>query len=109
MEGLEEFDCIACTNNACKTDSKHPALHNAVNTKDPSLEEIGDPANLNQYLLNSGATQHMAPCKEDLFGAVEGQNLVLYQKYDLTIFGSTKMPRQQPFSREILADNTRDG
>jgi hypothetical protein len=43
--------------------------------KDPSLDEIGDPANLNNYLPDSGATQHMTPRREDLYDAVEGQNL----------------------------------
>jgi len=38
--------------------------------KDPSVAEIGDPSNLNNYLPDSGATQHMTP-----LDVVEGQNL----------------------------------
>jgi hypothetical protein len=53
----------------------HLVLSNAVHIKDPSLEEIGAPANLNNYLPDSGATQLLTPCREDLFDAVEGQNL----------------------------------
>jgi hypothetical protein len=33
-----------------------------VHKKDPSLAEIGHPGNLANYLPDSGATQHMAPC-----------------------------------------------
>jgi len=75
MDGLEEFDWIACTNNACNTARLPPALSNAVKVRDPSLDEIGDPANLNNYLPDSGATQHMTPRREDLYDAVEGQSL----------------------------------
>jgi hypothetical protein len=75
VEGLEEFDWIACTKSTCKTDCMHLVLSNAVHIKDPSLEEIGDPANLNNYLPDSGAIQVMTPHREDLFDAVEGQNL----------------------------------
>jgi len=74
MGELEKFVWIACTHNALETDSK-PALSHAVHIKDPSLDEIGAPANLNNYLPDSGATQHMTPRKEDLYDAVEGQNL----------------------------------
>jgi len=48
---------------------------NAVRKKDPSIAEIGDPCNLNNYLPDSGATQHMTPRLADLVDAVEGQNL----------------------------------
>jgi len=75
MEDLEEFDWIACNNNACKSTSLPPALSHAVKIRDPSLDEIGDPANLTNYLPDSGATQHMTPHREDLYEAVEGQNL----------------------------------
>jgi len=74
MEDLEEFDWIACTNNALQTSSQ-PGFSYAVTVHDPSLEDIENPANLNNYLPDSGATQHMAPCQEDLYDAVEGQNL----------------------------------
>jgi hypothetical protein len=74
-DGLEEFEWIACTSNVNKMDDMPLALSYAVNIKDPSVEEIGDPTNLNNYLPDSGATQHMTPRKENLFDAVEGQNL----------------------------------
>ncbi len=48
---------------------------NAVRKKDPSIAEIGDPCNLNNYLPDSGATQHMTPHLADLVDAVKGQNL----------------------------------
>jgi len=48
---------------------------NAVRKKDPSIAEIGDPSNLDNYLPDSGATQHMTPRLADLVDAVEGQNL----------------------------------
>jgi hypothetical protein len=60
--------------NALQTSSQ-PGFSYAVTVHDPSLEDIGDPANLNNYLPDSGATQHMTPCREDLYDAVEGQNL----------------------------------
>jgi hypothetical protein len=43
--------------------------------KDPTIEEIGDPSNLQNYLPDSGATQHMTPHLSDLIDMVEGQNL----------------------------------
>jgi hypothetical protein len=43
--------------------------------KDPSIEEIGDPCDLGNFLPDSRATQHMIPCQADLFYVVEGQNL----------------------------------
>jgi hypothetical protein len=46
-----------------------------IRTSDPSVEEIGVPCNLNNYLPDSGATQHMTPRLVDLFDLVEGQNL----------------------------------
>ena len=46
-----------------------------IQTRDPSVEEIGDPSNLINYLPDSGATQHMTPHSADLFDMVEGQNL----------------------------------
>ena len=47
----------------------------ALRKKDPSLEDIGDPCDLSNYLPDSGATQHMTPRRADLFDVVEGQNL----------------------------------
>ena len=46
-----------------------------VRKRDPTAEEIGDPSDLNNYLPDSGATQHMTPRLADLVEAVEGQNL----------------------------------
>jgi hypothetical protein len=37
------------------------SMANAIKRKDPSIAEIGDPRNLQNYLLDSGATQHMTP------------------------------------------------
>jgi hypothetical protein len=47
----------------------------AVGKKDPTIEDIGDPCDLGNFLPDSGATQHMTPCRADLFDVVEGQNL----------------------------------
>jgi transposase InsO family protein len=47
----------------------------AIRKKDPTLAEIGTPANLSNYIPDSGATQHMTPRRDDLFDEVEGQNL----------------------------------
>jgi len=47
----------------------------AIRKQDPSIYEIGDPTDLNNYLPDSGATQHMTPRLADLVDAVEGQNL----------------------------------
>jgi hypothetical protein len=47
----------------------------AVRHQDPSITELGDPCNLNNYLPDSGATQHMTPRSADLINVVEGQNL----------------------------------
>jgi transposase InsO family protein len=46
-----------------------------IKRKDPSINDIGDPCNLNNYLPDSGATQHMTPRLEDLIDVVEGQKL----------------------------------
>jgi len=48
---------------------------NIVRKKDPTIVEIGDLRDLNNYLPDSGATQHMTPRLADLVDAVEGQNL----------------------------------
>lgn len=42
---------------------------------DPSIESIGDPPNLNNFLPDSGATQHMTPCLANLQDVVGGQIL----------------------------------
>jgi transposase InsO family protein len=47
----------------------------AIRRADPPISEIGDPCNLNNYLPDSGATQHMTPRSADLINVVEGQNL----------------------------------
>jgi transposase InsO family protein len=54
-----------------------PTLNSAfaVRKKDPSIEQIGDPRDLANFLPDSGATQHMTPHQADLFDVVEGQNL----------------------------------
>jgi hypothetical protein len=46
-----------------------------IKRKDPTISEIGDPQNLNNYLPDSGATQHMTPRLKDLVDVVEGQKL----------------------------------
>jgi hypothetical protein len=51
------------------------AFTHAVRKKDPSIEDIGDPCDLGNFLPDSGATQHMTPCRADLFNVVEGHNL----------------------------------
>jgi len=48
---------------------------NVIRKKDPTISDIGDPADLNNYLPDSGATQHMTPHLADLTDTVEGQNL----------------------------------
>jgi translation initiation factor IF-1 len=48
---------------------------NVIRKKDPIISDIGDPADLNNYLPDSGATQHMTPRLADLTDMVEGQNL----------------------------------
>lgn len=35
-------------------------------TKDPTIDNIGEPRNLNNYVLDYGTTQHMSPRLEDL-------------------------------------------
>jgi translation initiation factor IF-1 len=48
---------------------------NVIRKRDPLISEIGNPADLNNYLPDSGATQHMTPHLADLTDTVEGQNL----------------------------------
>lgn len=42
---------------------------------DPTLEVLGDPTDLSNYLPDSGATQHITPRLADLFDVVGGQKL----------------------------------
>jgi hypothetical protein len=44
-------------------------------SKDPTIDVLGDPSYLNNYLPDSGATQHMTPRLADLVDVVEGQRL----------------------------------
>jgi len=48
---------------------------NAVKRKDPMIDQIGDPRNLQNYFLDSGATQHMMPQLADLEDVMEGKHL----------------------------------
>ncbi len=59
---------------AIASDSKSSSA-NMVRRKDPSQDEIGDPRDLQNYLLDSGATQHMTPRLDDLEDVVEGKKL----------------------------------
>jgi hypothetical protein len=58
-----------------KVDPKGKSHTSMRKLKDPSVAEIGDPSNLNNYLPDSGATQHMTPHLADSVDVVEGQNL----------------------------------
>jgi hypothetical protein len=51
------------------------ASASAVCRTDPSIQDTGDPCDLNNYLPDSGATQHMTPRLMDLINVVEGQHL----------------------------------
>ncbi len=51
------------------------ASASTIRRTDPSIQEIGDPCDLNNYLPDSGATQHMTPRLMDLINMVEGQRL----------------------------------
>jgi len=51
------------------------AKANVVKHKDPGLDELGDPRDLHNYLLDSGATQHMTPHLADLEDVVKGRKL----------------------------------
>jgi hypothetical protein len=57
-----------------KSNAKGQLQVSAPKAKDPSIAEIGDPSNLNNYLPDSGATQHMTPRLAGLVDTVEGQN-----------------------------------
>jgi len=56
-----------------KSKNKENGNIKILKIKDPSIETIGDPSNLNNYLPDSGATQHMTPHLADLIDMVEGQ------------------------------------
>lgn len=44
-----------------------------IRKQDPTITKIGDPADLNNYLPDSGATQHMTPHLADLHDTVENK------------------------------------
>jgi hypothetical protein len=45
---------------------------NSVHKKDPSVDIIGDPCDLANFLPDSRATQHMTLCRADIFDMVQG-------------------------------------
>ena len=47
------------------------AKANAAQVNDPALEDIGDPSNLANYLLDSGAISHMTPRLANLYETEE--------------------------------------
>ncbi len=51
------------------------ASASAIRRTDPSIQDVGNPCDLNNYLPDSGATQHMTPRLMDLTNVVEGQGL----------------------------------
>jgi hypothetical protein len=51
------------------------AQTNLMRSPDPTVDVVGDPSNLNNYLPDSGATQHMTPHFDDLQEVVGGQKL----------------------------------
>ncbi len=51
------------------------ASASAIRRTEPSIQDIGDLCDLNNYLPDSGATQHMTPRLMDLTNVVEGQRL----------------------------------
>ncbi len=57
--------------------SKHSiaTAHKAIRRDDPNIATLGDPRDLNNYLPDSGATQHMTPRLADLLDVVGGQKL----------------------------------
>jgi len=66
------YDWIAC---GYQVASGTVQQCNRVQATSPSIEELGDPSNVNNYLPDSGATQHMTPRQANLYDAVEGQKL----------------------------------
>jgi len=74
LEEVDRYDWFAYTYNACKVESEK-SLCFSVRVEDASLDEIGDPANLNNYLPDSSATQYMTPKQADWYDAIEGPNL----------------------------------
>ncbi len=53
--------------------TKVTAAANAVKWRNPELTHIGDPRDLNNYLPDSGATQHMTPHLADLHDTVRSK------------------------------------
>lgn len=51
------------------------AQANTVKARDPSIDTLGDPCDLKNYLPDSGAPQHMTPHLLALQDVVEGQKL----------------------------------
>jgi translation initiation factor IF-1 len=48
---------------------------NPVKCQDPTTKQIGDPRDIQNYLINSGATQHMTTRYADLEEVIKGSNL----------------------------------
>jgi len=57
------------------TNTLLPAQANLMRSPNCSIESIGDPSNLNNFLPDSGVTHHMTPCLADLQDVVGGQKL----------------------------------
>jgi hypothetical protein len=60
---------------ASASDTNSTEKANNVKCKDPPIEELGDPRDLHNYLLDSGTTQHMTPRLANLEEVVEGRKL----------------------------------
>ena len=58
-----------------KSKNKENVKNKILKIRDSSIETIGVPSNLNNYLPDSGTTQHMTPRLADLIDMVEGQRL----------------------------------
>ena len=56
---------------------KTHANANAARVNDPTLEDIGDPSNLVNYLPDNGVTDHMTPRLADLYEIEEETNLAV--------------------------------
>jgi len=76
-------------------------MANAIKRKDPLIAEIGDPRNLKNYLLDSGANQHMTPQFEDLEDVVEGKHLSV----KVTNGHIIKCPATRMIKLEMLDDD----
>ena len=53
--------------------SKQTAFH--MGTIDPDIDTLGSPSDLNNFLPDSGASQHMTPRLDDLFDMEEDHNI----------------------------------